>query len=422
MLPTHSWKIKSTISISGNADGRYASPLAQFNYSLGSKLADIPAGCDIGGGYIGKVRFWTAPPFGLLAAMGVYDSGTNKTTFTIPATPYWVSISGGAITLAVDLYLPDASNGNPHTALTTSITLTKTNVGDLMAYVTGDYHAAKFIIPHLHYSGAQFLPEYDDDRPKGDFVQVQWQFNNRAAQPGVTSPPTWYDGIAGVTGISVTDANLKFSPCCPSVVGFVPFYSPGILGSFVPMGGAPMSAPATPTEHFSCQNLGQMPDSFIADDLFGGFWMGTAETTMVDSFWQAPFKPDADIVFPDILNWGEDDGTGKPDSEDVSEGGATIYSKYYAHHPLVEARASLPHNLGWSGTDSPPALPAGVSIGFDTGVNSIPPPYWPGGIPVGGADGQYGDVTTTFGLYQTFCATIAANGRFAADYQKFVSC
>jgi hypothetical protein len=414
---------------SGAADSRYAAPLDQFTYTLGSKLADIPSGCDIGAGYIGKMRFWTAPPFGLLAASGVWNSGTNKTTFTIPATPYWVSVSGGAMTLAVDLYAPDASNGNPHTLLAASVTLTKTNVGDLTATVPdtdGSLAAAKFLIPHLHYSGVQFLPEYDDDRPKGDFVQLQWAFNNRAAQSGYTSPPTWYDGIAGVTGISVTDANLKFSPCCPQVVGFVPFYQGGIMGGFTPMGGSPMSPPAKPVESFSVQNLAPMPDVFQADDLYGGYWLGSAETTMVDPFWQAPFKPDAVIVLPDVLNWTEDDGTGNEDTSTTSDGGATINTQYYAHHPLVEARATRPNNLGWAGNETPPALPSGVSLTFDTSANSIPPPYWPNGIPCGayngGDGGGFSNVVTTYGFYLAACATIAGGGRFAGNYQKFVSC
>ena len=384
-----------TYAVMVGGDGVYDATVSGTGtaITLGTRHCDIPAGCDIGSGYVGAMRWWNngglkAPPFGLLACAGVFD-GTN-TTFTIPATPYWLSVDGAAITCTVDLYLPDAGNGNPHTLLHASLTLTKATAGALMATIPGDYHTATWIIPHTHYSGSQFLPEWDDDRSKGSFVTLQWQFNTRAAQPGYTGTvPTWYDAIPGVLSCTVSQSAVEFSPFYPSVVGFVPF-----------TGTAPTA------EAFQIATLAAMPTSVAADDLYGGYWQGSVHTTMVDPFWQQPFAPDC----TGSITWTEDDGTGQSDSGSV---------KYFPHRPMVEAISSYPTNLGWSGTGTAPTLPAGIDLGYDPAHFSFPPPYWPNGLPCG-SGGAFASFETDWGFYLNVC-----NGgnmsRFAADY-AYVIC
>jgi hypothetical protein len=276
----------------------------------------------------------------------------------------------------------------------------------------GDFHTAAFIIPHLHYSGQPFLPEYDDNRPKGDFVQVQWGFDFRAEQTGYTGTvPTWNGASLtppnpqpGELPAQVADATLRFTPCCPSVVGFVPFYS--LTG---------------PVEHFRNQKLGPFPPVFLFDDSFFSFWMGTVATAMVDPFWQTPFAPEteAQLASDDGFQWRPDDGSGL---EDNLEGTPPV--RYYPAPPLVEARATKPGNLGWGQNETPPDLPAGVTLAYDVTKNVVTPQPLgpPGGIPVGDATGAYGNVATIYGFYLNACANIAASGRFSQYYKLFCYC
>ena len=399
---------------------------SNWTMTLGTMVSAIPTGADFPAIataqninlphdqiFLGRLRWWKAsppspvlskpPPFGLLACTGVYDSGTNKTTFTIPATPFW--IEG---TLVVDLYLPDAGNGNPHTLLAASQTLTKVSVTDLTGTVPGDYHTATFLIPHLHFSGVQFLPEYDDDRPKGDFVKMSWIFNQRGASLATGSQPAWLggtgsgtgSGLVGCTEIATTQEQIRFTPCCPAVVG-------DVVGNTLEAG----------PNGFKNEDMDLFPASFAVDDRYGAWYQEAVETTMTDPFYQRPFAPDATAN----LTWLEDDGAGIVDNALT-----TPQTKYFPHHPLVEARCSLPTNLGWGGADTPPALTAaGVSLTFDPAVNVVYPPYWPNGIPIaedytGDGDGSFTDIARPFGFYLNVCSTIATN-RFAAAY-AYVAC
>lgn len=372
----------------------------------------IPTGCDFpemaaeldvdttdydgaGQTFCGKMRWWGKPPFGLLACAGVYDVGTDKTTFTIPATPYWTDLGSG-ITQSVDLYDADAGNGNPHNLITT-VTLTKTNVGDLTATCDGDQMAAKYLIPH------DMKPWWDDDTPKGDFVKVRWYFNTRqAALEAATSVSTvWLGGttpgtgILGCTSYGAIDANIKFTPCCPVMVG-------GVAGSL---------------EKFATQNLVTMP-TLAADATYGTYYMGMIATTMTDPFWQAPFNPASEAGH---FGWNQDNGSGQGD---------TSTNRYYPHAPMVEARASLPTNGGWSGTETAPALPSGVTLEYDTAHNVHLPPQWNGynvekGIQTAGSytgpeGGAYTDCASDWGTYNAIRDNVNASGRFSSQYAKFI--
>ena len=407
----------------------------------------------------------------------VFD-GTN-TTFTIPATPYWNPISAGAMTIGVDLYqaMPAGygCDGNPATAgnpaslaaVGTNVTITKASTGDLTVTAVGDYSLAKWLIPHLHFSGVQFLPEVDDNSPKGDYVAVQWNFNNRysptgdvwqsnhgyytngvtindangnqqmvtthGGNSGMSAPtwattlgatttdgavtwtcsavaPAWYGGLRGVVSCTVEDKKLKFVPCCPSLIGFVPTYS------------------SQPAEQFHNQNLTAMPATVTVDDQYPALgWQGFVAQAMPDPFWQTPFCPDATAE----VIWKEDDGTGLEDYDVVLDTGRTVHHWFYAHHPLVEARHTYPTNLGFSGTETAPNLPADALMEYDA-ANTIAPIDYPYGIPipsspafvgiVGVDAGGWTTYETVYGFYARACANIAAGHRFSDVYSTFCYC
>ena len=471
----------------------------EYKITACTKVANLPTGTDfvanvlvlgtdLGGiNYCGKLRFWSGsitspPPFGLMKVAGTWNG--SRTTFTIPPTPWWSSLSSAAVTQSVDLYTADSGNGNPSSAaLASGLTLTKfsrwssstvftagtvivdsngnyetctvggtsgggaeptwpTSAGttadggvtwtwsatmpaSLSAWVSGNYATAVYIVP------AGMKPEYDDNRPKGDFVTMQWTFNNRAAQadfatyhPG--SVPSWYGTSfgspqAGVLTLTISDANLKFTPCCPSVVGYVPFYSGSAL-----------------EKSFADSLLYSFPSSFSADNLFGAYWMGACETIMVDPYWQTPFTPflsDSNFNNGDALTWSEDDGTGQADfNTTVTRDDSSTYevwTKFYPARPYVEARKTYPSNLGWGGGDTAPSLPSGLTLEYDSSVNLVLPSFWANGIPCvyGSGGGGFSNVGCPSGiqpwvLSKNACTSIAAATRpaFETIYENFVIC
>jgi hypothetical protein len=86
---------------------------------------------------------------------------------------------------------------------------------------------------------------------------------------------------------------------------------------------------------------------------------------------------------------------------------------YYALAPMVEARATVPSGF--------PALPAGITIGFNapgSSTDGTNPPTPPG---YDSATGTPSSVLTPWILAENLCASIAANCRFS--YQNwFVGC
>ena len=374
-----------------------------FNATVGSIVSPIPGDVDIGGGYIGRMRFWGRPPFGVEAVTSAYAGATTTFTFTNPTT-YWVTESGSP-ELAVDLYAATVNSAGSTVpaavALATDVVITKT--GDTTATLAGDYHTAAFMVPH------GMAPWTDDNRPKRDFVFLSWTFNPRAAATGYPSPPAFYASTPGCLGINVQQASIGFVPCCPAVVGWVPYVSPLIDSSDdLISNDAPIPA-SGPVEAFNNQVLQAMPDVFLFDDVFGSCWMGAVETTMQDPFWQVPFVPDCTESF----SWQQDDGSGEEDTDTV---------KFYPAPPLVEALASYPTDGNWSGTDTDPTLPAGVTLAFDTTHNEIPPPYYPLGIPIGDSSGNFGSVARPYGFLLAACANIRSSGRFSGTYSLFVTC
>lgn len=354
-----------------------------YTLAVTAHTSAIATGTDIGAPYVGRLRFPTAPPFGLEPVTAAVAAGTTTLTF-VNSQAFWT----GLTTVSVDLYAATTNASGvvvpAASALASNVTLAI--VDAMHGTITGSYGTAVYVVPH------GLKPEWDDDGTKGSVIFLDWTFNQRAAAPGYTgSVPTWYAGIAGCLSCSVTPVSIKFLPCCPSVVGWVPATS------------------GSPVESFTNQNLQIMPSSLAFDDYFGAYWQGTVYPTMVDPFWQPPFAPDC----TNTIAWTEDDGSGQVDAGS---------QKYYAHRPLVEALSARPTNGGWSGTDTAPALPSGVSLTFDPGANTFAPPAWPNGIPIGDDSGNYAQIETAYGFAALACADIAGSGRFSDTYVNFVIC
>jgi hypothetical protein len=247
-------------------------------------------------------------------------------------------------------------------------------------------------------------------------IVANWTFNERQAALPSTSQPVWLGGTVGTPGSGIvgceasgtgaggyTVSQFNFAAnSCPTMVGLVPFYGSG--------------TPA-PLETFTPQQLFPIPN-LTPDDPYGAFSLNRIELTMVNPFWQQPYKPTCSISTS--FAWTEDDGTGQADAPTGSPP-----KLFYAHRPWVMAAKTIP--TGWT-------LPDAISLLYDTTKNIVDPPFYvygaaqyiTGGIPVGdtssAGDGSYANIETNWGFQIKACATILANGNFKAAYQKFVSC
>jgi hypothetical protein len=354
-----------------------------------------------GGTHLGRLRWPNAPGIcGRAAITTTYAAGVVTIT-PAGALPY-LRLGAAGSSILVDIYdaemnllvsgaavnrVSDSSYTLPSAALPTA------------AWMTG--HGVNYAL----YSSAS----------QKTGVHLEWTFNQRAAQSGYTTPPAWYGGIGGCLACAVTQFNYS-SGACPAAIGIVPYSVQAPADTSNDQPNQTSQPPADgPVENFPNQELFAFPAVFPFDDLFGAFWQSAVTLTMPDPFYQQPFKPDCDVTAdsPDSVNWQGDDGSCQADSETVTDGGATVYTRVYPHRPLVEALATVPAGA---------TLPAGVTLLYDPAHNLIAPPYYPTGIPIGDASGNYASIETDWGFAQTACACIAGGGRFAAFYSTFVSC
>lgn len=327
--------------------------------TLGIKLSDLPAGWNTPSGdgaqCFGKLRFPLITPgmdfIDPTAEIGgrVAITVTNGTPVTLTTATIQKYLSLGVNDEEVDIL--DANM----TALATDVDLTR--VDDTHFTVTTSFAtiaAAKWIVPHVLSDGATSGQKYKfaDDKSKGDYVFRTWTIRIS-------------DSV--VLATSQTDDCLPFSPCGPSVAGISPNGETSTLGKFWDFPGS--------------VNQGEV-------------WLGQIQFWMQDPFWQTPHTP-VDVGDPDFdrgvdsVQWNEDNGDCNEDSTEVGGGGETIYHRFYAMRPYVEARCSLPNNVDG---ETAPALASGVDlttvqdppnqagVGDVDGplVNAInvPTPYW----------------------------------------------
>ncbi|HEV2693413.1 MAG TPA: hypothetical protein VG347_11005 [Verrucomicrobiae bacterium] len=375
------YKISGIATTSPDGDGN-----AQWIITVGAKIDDLPTGAALSTGTacLGRLRWPSASGICGRAAITTTFATPTVTIISATALPY-LRIDPASGTLAVDIY--DASM----TLLVSSLALTR--VSDTSFTAT---HAALGTAAWMTGAGVNWT-KYDSSSKKTG-VHLEWSFNARAAAAGSSGP--WYAGVAGCTGGGATQFSYS-SGACPAVVGISPYYSaPADTGGDAPIGDG--STPdGTPVENFANQVIFDFPAAFTFDALYGGHWQAAVMLAMPDPFWQAPFMPSCD---GEII-WREDDGSGEADDDS----GETPV-QYYAHHPLVEALVTIPAG------DS---LPGGVTLFY---ANPIAPPYYPNGIPIADADGNYPAVTTDWGFTARACADIGGSGRFSGDYVQFVSC
>jgi hypothetical protein len=337
----------------------------QYTIMVGAILDTIPSGVDIGG-YLGLLRFPTASGIcGRAAISTSYDSGTVTITPAVAQTYLREGVTGG---ISVDIY------DGTMTLLASAVALTR--IDDSTFTVV---HAAMATAAYMTGAGVNWTHYNSTSQRTG--VHLEWTFDIRGTQSGVTSPPSWYGDITGCLSCSIAQFNYD-TGTCPAVVGIVPFTD-----------GSPT------VEAFANQTLFDFPSgTVIFDDIWGNHGQAAVMLTMPDPFWQTPFWPGC--LGSQTFDWTEDDGTSETDTDTV---------KYYPHHPLVEAASIVP---------SGESLPDGITLTYDPS-NIIAAPFWPNGFSVVNDDGSFGSYATDWGFALNVCANLG--GRFAGDY-TFVSC
>lgn len=297
-----------------------------------------------------------------------FDSGTGLLTVSSSGLPY-LRKDPATGNISVDLC---------DSAMTVLATVNLTRVSDASFTVS---HSALPAAVWMKGAGVAWA-NYDATSHR-TAVYLTWTFNARAAYWSV--PPTWFAGTTGCTAGS--KEQFTYSDNCRTACAILPDGSP---------------------ESFPGQVVRSMDLTAPFDDYYGAHWQGYMALTMPDQFWSRPYKPDCDIVDPDSMTWTEDDGSGQADTEEVT-GGSTIFHKFFVHHPLVEALATIPGGL---------SLPSGVSLFY---AADIAPPDYPNGISIGDA-GAYAAIEQDWGFGIRACDDIAGSGRFSDIYSTFVSC
>lgn len=335
------------------------------NVTLGALKYPVPMGWNTPSGdgatCFGKLKYYKTtgpaclpPGFGgiLPVLNATYASGPNLTTFTVAASPYIMTgdkVDVAAFGLSI---------------LGTAVTLTRTN--DTTFTASGDYSAAKMLVPNKLFDNSRSGQEYfyANDTSKGDFVWREWNEENEA----------WT-----VLSSSATQGCLKFVQCTPSVVG-----------------GSPNEVSAD----FENASIHAFPT--INN---GRLWLGQCEQQMVDPLYQTPHSP-CDLAGG--ASWLSDDGTCHVDD---------MTHIYYRFPPVVEARVSLPTNCGADEAHTPPALP----LAIDLAAYVLPPGHAvldTSPTSVGHLPELLLNPLSPWELYERQLGCVCADGRFALDYEN----
>lgn len=352
--------------------------------SVASPIELPPSDFSFDGDYIGALRFYDIAKgiCGRAAISGVVVA-TGTATITTSTDIPWLRI-GDVIDLK-DSAMSTVTNGGSLTILT------RTGDNVFTAAVAGAITGAVWMIDH----GVDWTKYNSSPRHTG--VRLVWTINRRDAARATGDQPDWLGGsgagtatgLVGVTALSLTEFTYDLGNC-RAIVGAVPYYDDGDGGTEC-------------IEDFkNTTPLFAMP-TIEFDLTYGAMHLGATELTMPDPFYQQPFKPDCDGA---AFQWLEDDGSGIED--DLI--GPPV-KKYFPYRRLVEAVMT---------TRPGTSLPTGIHLFYEAG-SVIYPPYFPYGIPVGNAAGDFGEVWRPFTFTKRVCDSLPGN-RFADVYTAFVTC
>lgn len=364
---------------------------ASGTLTLGSKVWSVPSNwASKSNGdesaCFGLLR-WSSRP-SLLGRVGITpDMAGTTMTFAADQPAFGMSIVG---TEQVDLYDKDM------TLLASNLTATRINNSSFGPLAFG-YPTARFVTItgqkwYMNDKGAKgdyaFLQWWSDLRSYGEYLRLTGVLDCASAQVARPTANTGGGPLSANTQFAAftqTPGCIPFSPCAPKIICISPN-----------------------GEEFPNGITYDFPATFACDEQYGSKWWAFAQLNMTDLFWQAPHRP---CNIDPLDQWKEDDGTCQPNDLDATP---AIY--YFGHRPQVEALLSVPCKYGAAQNECPPALPAGIQVGwlspvhYDSGDVALPPA-------AAGANDDHGepaDADAAWALHAIFCAH-SAGCRF--DYQ-----
>lgn len=391
-----------------------AAGVGEWTIGTGSKIDDLPSGINClplplhglgiysdGQTHLGRLRFPEVSGISGRVAVTPNVAGTQLTTAV--SCPY-LRVNPTNNKIYIDIYDSDMALlvGNAELSRVDDTTF---NIVGITA------PTAAYIV------GVDLNWEDFEETPKRTGVHLAWTFDQRAVHK--PSPPSFYGGISGCMSCAVSEFTYEKGKC-PAVVGIVPYYSDVVNPAAIPN---PNARPTVkPLENFNNQNLFQMPDVFKFDDLYGAHWQAAVEMTMVDPFWQAPYKPSCGEleIECDVIDWDEDNGCGTDDYLETVNAVAHCH-KIYPHQRWVEAKSTVPVGK---------TLDSRVELFYDPN-NIFAPPYYiyadkpSGGIPLADldaeGDGEYSSIERPWGLQLRVTRNTCTDpNRFLTYYNEFV--
>lgn len=397
------------VNVADAVDGYYEISLADAGnpkvYHLSTLLWGMPSGSaawrqhitnpshDEGdSSYIGELRFPDAPAICSVLTVKSYQTGSLTNHGATLSFDKFHYLRVGDVIQATQIF-------------------TGSNAQSVVAVI--DANTIKLdtdLYPYTEIQCPNSVSDYwNDTETKGDFVTVEWQFDQRAtgedsrmrtqdATCNSCSAATWTSDVLNanqftywsippeVSNFIVTQQCLNDKlPCCPAIV----LCSPNNEN----MGPNSMNLNFAPTQ--------------LADDIYGVHWkMGIVQQEL-DPLWRTPKQPcsglfpteDGDILF--VQQWAEDDGTC------LADDGIT---QYFPTAPVVESMAKVPNGIR--------QLPDGFRFGYiDYSITNDPQP-----VPLReNVPPMNGGQPWT--LYMSELGCVCEGGRFTEDYQdNNVSC
>jgi len=372
------------------------SKIDSTHYQLGTLLYDLTgyidpldAGGNVAAGMVdvtaqfGKVRWPNAWPI------------QGRALITAPATQ-----SGANVLLTVEAvpYLRTGDKIDVQGITGLNDNLTVTVIDQTHISVPGTFAGQYFDQPYITSHGAPAWTWFDN-RVKGDYVLLRWQWDYRdyLVDPSLRPHQASWGFSTSIKVFTAEDHCLCWKPCCPMVIM--------------------ACEPGAPLPTNGVNHAFPNPGDVALDATLGYLWQGIIQTGMGELLWQPDPKPCVDSADidgpPTCIAWAQDI-TGACVGNNPGLGcelGAGTF--YYPMQPIVEARNTLPGGA--------PALPPGIFIGWidQATMNAGPPgPAAHGAValppsPGGGQDGFW--VT-----WQNLVGCATGGGQFSATYAQEV--
>jgi len=323
--------------------------ISSLVYELTTLAAAIPAWSLLpfnpGSGIMGKVRWATAASIGGRISVAAATQSGASVVMTL-AAPALYLYSGDRVDFA----------GVAGLGANLAATVTDSTHISVTGTLSGSYSGGGYVAAH----GAAAYQWYDD-QPKGDFLTIEWQFNQRdfAEQNRINTQATTAAGCPDLPASGTVPRVVQTTHGMPQAVSAL--YANQQALPFSVCG--PQVACISPNgEGFANGYTMAFPAALAPDSRYGSMWQAMIMQEMDDPLWLAPHKPCANNgsgSAPTCCAYVEDN-IGCPantdDCDDVCADGPGV--RYYPHRPLVEAREYVPT----VSMVTAPALPSDCTI------------------------------------------------------------